>query len=81
MKAILVINIPTSLEHLLNKDLTLHISKKGTDKYIMTTYSTLRPMPEKKETFDGRLTYDKLAEYIGSNKCIDEILGEKWSTY
>ena len=36
----------------------------------------LKPMPEKKETFDGRLTYDKLAEYIVYNKCIEEILGE-----
>lgn len=44
---------------------------------IGKTFKRFRPMPEKKETFDGRLTYDKLAEYIGYNKCIDEILGEK----
>lgn len=35
----------------------------------------MKPMPQKKDTF-GKLTFDKMAEYIGWNNCIDEITGE-----
>ena len=76
MKAILVIDMPN--------DMTIEdcwityvvCNDEDTKSFNGVCLKTLRPMPEKKEIFDGTLTYDKLAEYIGYNKCVGELLGE-----
>ena len=91
MKAILVVDIPDDYEeygsgdwYVIGDDLRIVYEEDGifwNYKYIDGDIAQLKPMPEKVETpkiiqeqIDG---WHKLAgEYIGYNKCIDEILGE-----
>ena len=48
MKAILVIDLPVALEHLLGEEMLLHISHMDC-RYIMTETAVLRPLSQKKQ--------------------------------
>ena len=78
MKAILVIDLPVALEHLLGEELLLHISHMDC-RYIMTETAVLRPLPEEKEIRPipkGQTHYQWMKnkhEIIGWNKCLERI--------
>lgn len=78
MKAMLVIDLPVALEHLLGEELLLHISHMDC-RYIMTESAVLRPLPESKEIKPipkGQTHYQWIKnkhEIIGWNACLKEI--------
>ncbi len=75
-KAVLVINMPENIE-IRQVCGVRAILYDGISIAIASTNGVLKPLPEKKEIFDGKLPLDKMAEYIGYNACLDEITGEK----
>ena len=75
MKAVLVIDLPVALDHLIGKEVLLYISHK--DRYIMTESALLRPLPEEKNVQNAPINdfYD-FGKAVGWNECLDEIVGE-----
>lgn len=69
MKAILVIDLPVALEHLLGEEMLLHISHKD-GRYIMTEYALLRPLPN---AINERGKWISEEYQKGWNACLKEI--------
>lgn len=78
MKAVVVFDMPDGAnadDYYVKSALVLHKGDKPfqVDKVAVEFYNfPLRPLPQKKDTF-GKLTLDKMAEYIGYNKCLEEL--------
>lgn len=70
MKAILVIDLPVALEHLLGEEMLLHISHMDC-RYIMTETAVLRPLPHKLQADWYTDGYKE-----GFNACLEEITDE-----
>lgn len=80
MKAILVIDMPDSYADRYNInemyvwDLVVQ-DKNGYQMFDLTTDKPnhLKPMPERKDTSNRKITYEELRERIGWNTCLEEI--------
>ena len=77
MKAILVIDVPVALEHLIGEEIILHISVESDGHYIMTEQATLKSMTGK--LIRERVTGNSFAEGYceGWNAFVDEITGKE----
>lgn len=74
MKAIMMIDLPVALEHLLGEEMLLYINHKDRQ-YIMTETAVLRPLPELKPMTKAGRTYNPWEDEYrrGWNACIEEI--------
>ena len=76
MKAILVIDVPVSLEKLIGEKVGMHIFMESSA-YVMTEYSTLIQMPEKMLPVLAEGDWFIKGCIHGWNNCIDVVRGAK----
>ena len=76
MKAILVIDMPVSLENLIGKELGMHLFEKESEEYISTEYAFLKPLPDRQKVKAGAGGYTR-GFTAGFNKFRYLIAGEE----
>ena len=79
MKAILVIDIPKIPKNCMSCPLIeYHREYSIVCRHYQTgdtrpSWCPLKPMPERKDTSNRKITYEELRERIGWNECVEEI--------